>query len=378
MRQVVFLSLLLGLALTGSYLTWTAPAEEKPASAQLDAIVVDALAQDLTRVQWESDALSVAVERRTDARGDYLWVDATERKEVRAKAERTPETPPAEGTEPPTDDAPPTAEDGKSAAEDGKPATEGEPADAAPAAADAPTRVEEKKASFRGGEAADKLWTDLTPLHALRELVLPPNADLATYGLDKPKATITLTVRGAPVVLTLGGETYGAKDRYVQVGGRTYLLAQDLLRPLEFAATRLVERRLHPFAEDRLDQMTLRTADGAEITLVQTNKDDKEKAFWAKSSAPTEEYKAGDAWLGKLLKLTVKLYVDEATLAAPLLPAFSFTATSGSESWQVDVLKTDGPNPEYYARSSYDRGLVSLTRSLTAELAADLTSVVQP
>jgi hypothetical protein len=368
-RQVVFLSLLLGLALTGSYLTWTAPAEEKPASAQLDAVVVDALAQDLTRVQWESDALSVAVERRTDARGDYLWVDATERKEVRAKTELAPEAPPADGAEPPAEEATP-------AAEDGKPAAEGE--EAAPAPAEAPVRTEEKKASFRGGEASDKLWADLAPLHALRELVLPPNADLATYGLDKPKATITLTVRGAPVVLTLGGETYGAKDRYVQVGGRTYLLAQDLLRPLEFAATRLVERRLHPFAEDRLDQMTLRTAEGAEVTLVQTNKDDKEKAFWAKSSAPTEEYKAGDAWLGKLLKLTVKLYVDEATLAAPLLPAFSFTATSGSESWQVDVLKTDGPSPEYYARSTYDRGLVSLTRSLTAELSADLANVVQP
>ena len=47
---------------------------------------------DLQKIHWESKELSVDVVRKKDARGDYVWVDATERKE-KAAAKVVPPVP---------------------------------------------------------------------------------------------------------------------------------------------------------------------------------------------------------------------------------------------------------------------------------------------
>jgi hypothetical protein len=46
----------------------------------------------------------------------------------------------------------------------------------------------------------------------------------AAFGLDDPKATLTVNINGQPTVFNVGGETFGAKDRYVGTGDRVFLV----------------------------------------------------------------------------------------------------------------------------------------------------------
>ncbi len=362
MRQIAVLSLLLAAALAASYWTWTADVKEAPKSGDTKVALYAATEDELQKLHWESKELSVDVERRKDARGAYSWVDATERKEKK-EAKAPPKPPAAEGEE-------------IDPAEPAEPTPTAEPAAPIPEpAAEAPKEIETKHTSFRGGDAADTLWKDFAPLHALRELVIPAGADLATFGLAEPSAKVTVTRGGTTQEIEIGGETYGAKDRYIRTNGKVYLLAQDTTRALEFASTRLVERRVQPFVEDKLDRIDATLPDGRSLGLVQTNKDDKEKAFWAKADAPTDKYSAGDAWVTKLLKLSVRLYAEEP--AAPLTSRLTWVATSEGESWKVELLSSTSDPIEWFIRSEYDRALVTLTPTQASVAVSELEELLQ-
>ena len=64
MRQVAVLSVVLVVALTGSYLTWTA--DDSAPEQGADTKVFAAAPADLQGLSWESQELSVSVERRSD------------------------------------------------------------------------------------------------------------------------------------------------------------------------------------------------------------------------------------------------------------------------------------------------------------------------
>jgi hypothetical protein len=78
-------------------------------------------------------------------------------------------------------------------------------------------------------------------LTALRAIDLT-GVDPAVLGFATPYATLDVDGRK----LVIGGETYGARDRFVQADGRVWLVDGDALRLLEFAGTRLIDRRLAP------------------------------------------------------------------------------------------------------------------------------------
>lgn len=371
MRQIVILSALLVAALGASYVTWTQPPEEKTLETT-DIAVYTGGPDDVTKITWKSKKSTIAISRLHDARGDYVWIDGTETKEILVKPVVDPNAP-KDLTDPnaPKDPAAPET-----------PAAPDAPKDpAAPAAepakpAEPETTTEVKAVQFRGGAPADTLWTDWAPLLAMRELKLPADADPATFGLAEPAATITVERKGGTVEIQVGGETYGTKDRFVRVGEKVYLVADSKLRPLEFAATRLVERRLHPFEENQMDKVTIATPDGKSATFVHENKDDKAKAFWSREGAPGAEDSAGDTWLGKVFRLRASLYTDEKTLTGTPVPIFSVTVTDGKEPWKYEILRVgEGDTADYYARSEYDRALVTLTRSLANDAIADLATV---
>jgi len=335
MRQVATLSVALGLALGASYWTWTVPSAA-PLAAEAVALYQGTPAE-INALHWVAENVTVRMERKTDRLGDYTWVT------VDRTLPATPPEPVAEGEDAAQSDAPP----------------------ATPA-------PEHELTAFVGNDAAVKLWDDVGPLTALRRLDVK-DLSSAAYGLDEPTATLTVTRRQGPAELTLGGESYGTKDRYVRYDNRVYLVKAATLRPLEQASARLVERALFPVLSSDVEQVELQQGT-AKRTFVHRNRDDRAAAFWADASAPDDVSDVAGPWLDKLFRVRVEAYEDD---IADLEPVLTFSVLGKGERWSVQLLRsTGGAQPEFYARTTYNRSLVKLTRDLAQDVVADLGAVM--
>jgi len=374
-RQIGVLSVLLAAALVGSYLTWTA--DESSGERDEKVVVYRANATDVERIAWDSEELTLTVERETDALGEYVWVTVTERTVL-----APPEPPEEEGLEEDetpvdvledesADDAEATEDDAE-ATEDDEPAGDGESTDEPEPTAE--PEIETRIVSFKGNKTAEELWEDFAPLYALRELGELASLDAGLLGLDEPTATLEVVRRSGPVELLVGGETYGSKDRYLGYGGQVFLVDDSTLRPLQYGKTRLVERRLHPLDEPDVEQIAV-TGGATSVAFVHQNADDPGQAYWAAADAPDIADEGAATWIAKLSRLRVHSYATAEEAELPLQPSFSFVVGGGGESWSVDVL-VDPADDQYYARPSWNRSMVKLTQSLASEVVADLETVL--
>jgi len=345
MKQVIALSVALAVAMVGSYLTWT---DDSEPVATDGTEVYRATEGDLESLTWTSENLNIVVRRKTDGLGDYLWLESREvRKTTKPVEAPEPEDSPADGEE---DDAPPP-----------EPATE--------------TVEEVLEVAFAGNEAAEKLWADFQPLVALRELAQASELDAEAFGLDEPTGTVVATVGGKPIELVIGGETYGSKDRYAKLGERVFLLDDGDLRPLQYAASRLVERSLFPLPEADVEQVVATRADGTELSFVHRNRDDKAAAYWAWAEQPDEQDDQVDAWVGRVLKAKLRAYTTDDDAGA-LRPLFSYEVRGGDKAYAVEIL--EGADGKLYARAAFTRSLVELTASLVDGLSDELEELAPP
>lgn len=356
MKQVVTLSVLLGLALIGSYVTWTA--DDPVASSS--GVAVYAAGSEIQRVEWHSEKLDVLLEKRRDNHGDFIWMTTTERFEVRVQ------------------DPSPVAERVEGAVTDADEGTEVDEApEAAEVASEPATRIEQTVRTYVGNDVADELWSNLSPLMALRELGRADAVNLEALGLSEPSATLTVHRASGPLTLQIGGETYGGRDRYALYDGRVLLVDDVVLRPLIYAGARLGERSLHPLSEKDVQRIEVADAQGRSTTLVHQNASDPTKAYWARSDSTDAADVAAGSWVGKLLRLRLMKHVDASELDGELAPVFRFTVQGRDGAWTTEVLSLEqDDNTLYYARSDYNRGLVELTQSLAAEAVADLQAAL--
>ena len=174
--------------------------------------------------------------------------------------------------------------------------------------------------------------------------------------------------------MDIGGETYGSKDRYVRYDGRIYLVDDGDLRPLQFATTRLVERGLYPYGTADIEGITV-AFDGRQDRFVQQNRDDKAKAFWARDANPEDPDDTVETWVGKLTKMRLRAYVDEAEVG-PVESQFSFQVQGAEGAWSVEVLRAPGDTGTYYARTGFNRSLVELNGSVVKNIIDDLPEVL--
>ena len=362
MKQIMILGGLLTLSLIGSYVTWTGDGDD--ASASSAVAVVRADAESLSAIRWVSELDDVQLVRKSDDKGEWLQVTVSEKREVKSDARGEPEPTPEPTPEAAPEAAPdPAAPDG--AATEPEPEPEPEPV------------YETKTVTFVGNETADDVWTKFAPLNALRELDVGVDADLAAFGLDEPTATITVDVGAKATTIDVGGQSFGTQNAYVRQDARIFLMDNKTLRPLQHAKTRLVERRLQPLEEADIEQISV-TRGGDRRAFIQGNRDDRAKAFWAASTAPDDKDLEGGTWIEKLLRMRVQGY-EPPDDTETLEPVYVFVVEGGGTPWQVEILRTTGEgDPDYYARSAFNRGVVKLTRSLAAEPIADLDTLFAP
>jgi hypothetical protein len=407
-RQIVALSVALVASLIGAYLTWTDETEEVTGEA---VEVYAASAKDLQKVVWDSETVDVTVERRKDERGEYLWIESTETRKPRKPPPKRPDPHDHEGEDGGEDEEAPA--DGEDA-----PAESPDPAEGEPVEAETPPEPEPEPepvvttTRFLGNAKAEEAWAAFAPLRAPRQLD-PGGADLSKFGLGDPsaepeaegdgtegaegedgedphpkpiqprkaeRATIEVVRKSGPITLTVGGETYGNKHRYVQYGEGVYLIEQDTLKPL--ASPRgMIEQSLFPFQEADIEQVDVALPTGETYAFVQQNRDDRAKVYWARQESLDQEDGTVGTWLGKVFKLRLREYVDEAEVEGELVPVVTYTVRGKGEQWPVEIVKAttageDGQEQtEWYARSAYNRSLVTLTESLVRNMVDDLESL---
>jgi len=360
MKQISALAILLTLSMVGSYMVWTDDSPDVKTTGD-EVMVFSANPTDLSKLAWKSEKVDIVLERKSDAKGEYTWVTTTERKEKK----------PAKPAPKPHDHE--EGEEGEDKPEDaeGEEPTEGE--EEAPEVEEAPAEIETTTLSFRGNKQAEEMWDSFAPLMALRQLE-PEDATEEFFGFAEPDGTVEVTKKGDLISILVGGETFGGRDKYVRTGEKIFLLDDQSIRPLQFGKTRLLERNLQPLGEPETVSVTITTPDGAK-TFVQQNRDDRAQAKWTTQDDVETEHPVG-TWLGKVYKMRAKTYVEEADVEGPLELAFTYELKGETESWPVQIL-TDGKEPAaYYAKPTYLRGVVELTRSLASDAVDDLEQIM--
>jgi hypothetical protein len=312
--------------------TWSRFTAEETKGEKEGVVLLDEQQAELEAISFASPDLDVRFEVRKDTLGSYGWVTVTDHKQKKAK--------------------------------------EGEP----------PPPVETKVTSFKAGSAGDKLMESMAPLMAMRELVGVDAAKLESFGLNASTTSLSVVAGGRTSTLELGGETYGAKDLYAKhrESSRFYVVDDELIKPLKFATTRLVERALFAYKVEEIDRIEL--SDGTrKVEWLQHNKEDRSADWWERLPAPGssdvgKKDETFSNWLEKALKVKSSSYVQVGEEPATTDPVFDLTfAVQGKPAETLHVLRAEN---DWYAKSDFSRGLVKLTRSVVEDTADEVDDIL--
>ena len=359
---------LLALLLGASFFRWTD--EEKEVETEGDIVVFRGEVSDIEAVRYHDEKADAAIELRGEGEAAYAWVKVDARKVIKPKPEPKPE--------PKSEETP-----GDEAADEAATETDVATSDPSPADAPAEETVEVTTTEFKGGEAAGALLESLSPLLALRVLPDVDDDKLAELELAEPEAWVEIQRKGRTQKLELGGEAYGTRDRYVRdvESGEVYMVDADVLRPLAHAKSRLPDRELIGLEEEAVTQVTLSGTAG-DVTMVQQNRDDRKRAFWANATDTTRSVEMYENWLDKLFRLRALSYVQPDEKPDPSVLEKVFSASFHPERGEpiaLDVMQytPEGETqPKFVAKSTHTHEWVNLHKTLAAEAVDDVGAVI--
>ncbi len=339
-RGIFVLAGLLAVTLVLSYLTWTG----KDTLARQEGItLVAGSPDDLGGLVWRADESEIELVALEDEHGRFLRVRVTE--QVPGQEGFVPR----EGSEIP------------------------EPEEV----------FEERRVTFTGGSRAHTLTEALVPLIADRRLAGLSAERLETLGFGEDvRGSLNMTVRGTEQAFELGGQTHGGAARYLRLPGEqdVYLLNAGPLRPLERSGRGLMKRELHDFSRSDIESVVV-ASDGRRAEIVQREGEDgAARPFFADAADPDRRVEQYGNWIGKLLALRVREYVQEDELPEGLEQVASMEfKVAGSKlpvRMELFLLAGDDGEDRWYARSDHTRVLVSLPRQPAESVAADLDAVL--
>jgi hypothetical protein len=341
----VHLGLLLAAALA-AVLVWTR--DKQPKALSPDSVVIwSGRAADVSRISFEAKGKKVSLEAKKDEIGAY-YVGSMEKES----------SPPA----PPAHDA--GADSGASAE---------------PAAAPTRTTIE-----FVSVGAATKLAESFAPLRAIRALGKIEGDRVAEFGLTEPDGTVTIRVKDAERKLQLGGPTQGGGDRYVRdpATGEVYVVEGDILRDLETADTKLVERDLHEWKEADVTSAEV-SAGERKRAMVRAGAEGKQ--FWADPGSPDTKDETLGNWVSKLDRLRPTQFVLSPPEPKEPVLRVEYTGRSGKLGFLelVKVVaapaKPDDPpgKPDYLIRTERTRHFAKVIVTTAEQVEQDLSSIVK-
>lgn len=280
MKSAIVHGGLLVMMLAYGYRTWNAA--PKAAITTGEVVLWNKAEGDIAAIEYTSNATSfkrtVSLTRKTDAQGSYWWGTETT---ITQRPKPTPATAPAAdgsaGSAAGAVPNSPTAGTGSAVgtaagsaqgsannavaaagSAKGSATTQGSAAGAAAsdgsagsAAAPAPAKPEMEDVTntqfFPIGEAGEKLIGTLAKARALRDVGALSESAKKDYGLDDPKASLTVRFGSDVRTFAIGTTLYGGADRYAldTASKRAYVLSKEMLSALEGGAVslRLVDPR---------------------------------------------------------------------------------------------------------------------------------------
>ena len=322
-KSIPIFGVLLLLGMAGSWVAYTGEKTVEKEGIPLVDVKKDAV----EKITYASPDADVLYEVREDALGKFGWVTVTEHKVKKAKEGETPPPP------------------------------------------------EVKVTKFKAGDAGQKLVDSYAPLMAMRELQGVDDKKLDTFGLKAPDTRVVLTAGGRESSLEIGGEVYGPKDRYIKDGttGKFFILDDELIKPLKFAATRLPERGLMSPKPEEIDTITL-GAGNQSVSWTQKNKDDPAAKYWERSGQTTKDETFAN-WAEKALKLKSQSYVQEGAAPTDLQPVFDLTVVIKGQPAQTVHIQKSGE--DWFAQSEFTRGLVKLTKGPVSDAASEVQDILE-
>lgn len=232
------------LALIAAYATW----QREPTTKE-DVVVLDVSKNEIELIRYDDQRHWVEIQKSNSSGGPVVWV--------------------REGMK---DPPPPAVDAGMSdggLADGGRADAGPQPAKADPP--DAGVKTAPKVREYRGNPEADKVYDHFTPLRAVRSLGVLDPKKLKEVGLENPERRLEIKTGSTQYVFTVGTAALGAGTPYLrqEKDGRVYLLRGTVLSDLEFASSKLVERRLHAFKPEDWDTIKVTAANQSrELTQV--------------------------------------------------------------------------------------------------------------
>ena len=349
------------------------------APGQAGVLLASLARADLVGLLYESESRTVEIDLSSES--PPYWVTVT----TRTKVPSRPPRPPARATP-----------DGGSAS-DGGPAGDGRPTadgdagsgggdDGGSGAIVEPTperETREERSRFVANAALDDMLGSLAPLRVVRRLGKVPASRLAEFDLVEPAATLTLELARGRRVLKLGGRTFGGGDHYAldETSGEVVLLASALVRDVELAGTRLVQRELHRFGEEEVASVVVSIGERRR-TLEQRNRRSPADRAWVDPAQPDVESEQRANWMAALSRLRALSFLlpeEQPADAAPLLRV-DYRGERGEELGFLEVVRLgpEGPGAEYLGRSEATAVWVRLARSSAEGVVGDASEVVGP
>jgi len=376
MKRVVLHVVVAAAALIAAYFAWQRGRDGGDEPEEGEAVSAIVVAQ-ITRA--ELHGLTYTSEDRTvelDLEGDGpYWVTVTSRSKVRRpRPTKTPEKAAADagaadGGNP--DGGPAPSSDGGPAGADAEAApTEPEP--------EPEPEVVEKTQRFVANEALDGIVENVAPLKVVRRLGKVVSSRLPDFELDEPRATLKIDLERGERVLKIGGMTYGGGNHYAldETNGEVYLLEQNLVRDIEMAQNRLMQRDLHRFEITDIASVEV-VAGGRRLVLDHRNRQDPRERTWE----PQEGGATGEVapnWMRQLGRLRALGYPEAeerpADDAEPIL-RLEYRDESGEVVGHFEIAQRSGETAEFFGRSEATGTWVRLSHSSADQIVEDLDDI---
>lgn len=229
------------IGLVAAYVTWQRPDRDIGS----DVVVLELGKNDIQSVRYDDPRRTIQLVHDEDG----YWVQQTEK-------------PPKPAPPAPAKETASTGADGGTTLTAAAQATDGGTAVAAAATSPAPPTpaepVKPKMREYRANDSADKLVERFTPFMAVRNLGKLPDAKMKELGFEGTERQIELVTSKGTHRFLVASDNLGSTP-YVEdtETGRVYVVKSTLVSDLEFASSRLVDRKLHTFRDDEFDGISI-------------------------------------------------------------------------------------------------------------------------